>query len=190
MLILSHPTGNTFVRALLSSLEEHHLLKSFYTSVAVQREDWRLKCMPQGLREELLRRTYDIPENRIIRFPVRELIRLAASRLHAPTLTKHETGIACVDAVYADLDSRVAKSLLNTSSVGNVSGVYCYEDCALQTFRAAKKLGLRCCYDLPIAYWQTIEHLLEEEAARWPAWEPTLVGTRDSQAKRQRRRRN
>ena len=63
------------------------------------------------------------------------------------------------------------------------TGVYCDEDGALETFRAAKAAGIVCCYDLPIAYWRTARRLLEEEAKRWPQWEPTLVGTRDSVAK-------
>jgi glycosyltransferase involved in cell wall biosynthesis len=68
-----------------------------------------------------------------------------------------------------------------------LSAVYCYEDCARDTFRAARELGWTRFYDLPIAYWETSQRLLREEARRWPEWEPTLVGTRDSREKLERK---
>jgi hypothetical protein len=80
---------------------------------------------------------------------------------------EHETGWACIDAVYQDLDQEVAKVLLSSATEAGVyfanqkvDAVYCYEDAALQTFQAAKQAGLTCCYDLPIAYWQTVQKLL------------------------------
>jgi glycosyltransferase involved in cell wall biosynthesis len=65
--------------------------------------------------------------------------------------------------------------------------MYGYEDGCLETFRAAKTRGLKCFYDLPIAYWETVRELLEEEGRRLPEWEPTLVGTRDSPGKLERK---
>jgi glycosyltransferase involved in cell wall biosynthesis len=66
--------------------------------------------------------------------------------------------------------------------------VYAYEDCALQTFREAKKLGLKCIYDLPIAYWELSKKLLAEEAERLPQWKITLAGgIRDSPEKLSRK---
>ena len=67
-------------------------------------------------------------------------------------------------------------------------GVYAYEDCAEHLFLAARDLGLRRVYDLPIAYWETAQRLLREEADRYPEWEPTLLATRDSQEKLSRDR--
>jgi glycosyltransferase involved in cell wall biosynthesis len=56
-------------------------------------------------------------------------------------------------------------------------------------FETAHHLGLRRIYDLPIAYWETAQHLLREEARRYPEWEPTLGGTRDSDEKLARKTR-
>jgi glycosyltransferase involved in cell wall biosynthesis len=67
--------------------------------------------------------------------------------------------------------------------------VYAYEDCALQIFEAARDLNLRRVYELPIAYWETAQRLLREEAVRYPEWEPTLGGTRDSEEKLARKTR-
>jgi glycosyltransferase involved in cell wall biosynthesis len=73
------------------------------------------------------------------------------------------------------------------SELGGAKAVYCYEDGALETFRAAKARGLRCFYELPISWWETSRRLLREEAERLPAWAPTLVGPRDSEEKLRRK---
>lgn len=185
MILLSHPTGNTFVRALLVALEQADILDSFHTSIAVEKSDWYIDILPQPFQKELLRRTYSIPISKVSTYPLRELVRLAASKLHIQLLTTHETGWASVDAVYRNLDRQVAQDLAQRKDFS--TGVYCYEDAAFQTFQAARHLGLKCFYDLPIAYWQTSRQLLEAEAQRLPEWEPTLVGTQDSSAKLERK---
>lgn len=179
MVLFSHPTGNANVRALLGGLLEHQYLTQFYTTVSVNPRSRYLALLPGGIRKELLRRTYDLPEDLICSFPWREVARVAAAKFGLSTLTQHEVGWASVDAVYRSLDAYVASQLGSPRG----SAVYCYEDAALETFRAAKSLELRCHYDLPIAYWQTSQHLLKEEAERLPAWEQTLGGTQDSEAK-------
>lgn len=188
MLLITHPTGNTFVRALLVALEQAGELGSFQTTVAAQASDWYVRLIPQTFRKELLRRTYDIPNSKISARPFRELVRLVVSKSNINfLLTAHETGWASIDSVYRDLDRYVAKQLLINLKSHQLSAVYCYEDAAFHTFKAAKQLDLKCFYDLPIAYWQTSQRLLREEAERLPNWEPTLVGTRDSPAKLQRK---
>ena len=172
MLALSHPTGNTNVRAVLAALDRHGLLDTFYTTLGVNTDGWLQKVLPSGYRAKLRKRAYRVTSGRIVFHPLKELMRLAAKR-------------ASIDEVYIDLDAFVAKRISRAGK--KLTGVYCYEDGALETFRAAKTAGLRCCYDLPIAYWETSQRLLWEEAERRPAWEPTLVGTRDSQAKLQRK---
>ena len=173
MILLSHPTGNTFVRALLSSLETDNGLHSFYTTILVQDSDWFLNFCPKNVKKELLRRRYDFT-TKANTHPFLELIRLLASKFRINFLTAHEVGWASIDAIYTDFDLYVSRRLPNASKLKTLSGVYCYEDAALQTFTAAKQMNLACIYDLPIAYWQTGNQLLSEEAERLPEWEPTL----------------
>jgi len=163
MIAVSHPTGNTFVRALLEGLEKEGRLVRFFTTVAGGK-----------------RRAYPIPAERIETSPLREITRLALGRFGTP-LTRHETGWASVDAVYRALDRRVAQWV--NSETRGIQWVYAYEDGALATFRAARAAGVRRAYELPIAYWETTRRLLREEAARLPEWEPTLGSTRDSDEK-------
>lgn len=188
MIILSHPTGNTFVRALLAQLETAGMLDAFYTTLALHPADRALQLLPARARAQALRRSYDVPLPKLKRFPLREAARHIAPKLGLPRLARHERGPASLDAVYRDLDRRVARALPTLKARG-VDAVYCYEDGALVTFEAARKLGVTRVYELPIAYWETGARLLREEASRYPDWEPTLVGTRDSPAKLQRKTR-
>ena len=187
MILVSHPTGNTFVRALLAQLQEADLLDSFYTTLALHADDRAVRLLPAKARVQALRRAYDVPVNKLKRFPLREIVRQGAPKIGLRRLARHERGPASLDAVYRALDRRVASQLRRDSS--GLSGVYCYEDGALASFEAARQLGVRRFYDLPIAYWETGARLLREEAQRYPAWEPTLVATRDSAAKLRRKTR-
>jgi glycosyltransferase involved in cell wall biosynthesis len=160
VITVTHPTGNAFVRALLDHLEREHRLTRFFTTIATRN-----------------RRSYPIPAARIDTNPARELTRLALQSLRTP-LTRHETGWASVDAIYRALDQRTARWV--KTNARSVTWVYAYEDGALETFLAARRAGIRRACELPIAYWTTTRHLLREEAARLPEWEPTLGATRDS----------
>lgn len=187
MILLSHPTGNSFVRAVLEGLAEAGSLESFHTTLSFKDSDWILKIAPKKIRHQLLRRSFPVPGAQIKTHPIRELLRLSAAQSHIEVL--EEISRRSVDQIYTDLDRRVAHYLENTfrkhtgSSNPPVTGVYCYEDGALRTFRAARRLGVKCFYDLPIAYWKESQKLLAEEAERLPEWEPTLMGTRDSAEK-------
>jgi len=169
MIVVSHPTGNAFVRALLEGLEKEGRLARFFTTV-----------------KSGTRRAYPVPPERIQTSPVRELTRLALARFGSP-LTRHETGWASVDAVYRALDRTVARWVKNSAQREKITWVYGYEDGALEMFRAARDAGVRRAYELPIAYWETTRRLLREEEARLPEWEPTLGSTRDSEAKMARK---
>lgn len=187
MFLIIHPTGNACVRALLAGALLAGELGYFQTTVAAQTLDSWVRLIPQNFSKEFQRRGYDIPNSKISTRPLRELVRLLASKSNISFLTAHETGWASVDSVYRDLDRYVAKQLPSVWKEHQLSAVYCYEDGAFHTFKAAKQLGLKCFYDLPIAYWKTSQQLLRQEAQRWPEWEPTLVGTRDSPAKLERK---
>jgi glycosyltransferase involved in cell wall biosynthesis len=185
-ILFSHPTANSFNRAALVSLFEAGLLKELHTTVAWYPGnfwDW-LSKMPFG--QEFLRRGFDERlEPMTVQHPWRELGRLTCSRLNLRKLNRHESGPFCIDAVYRSLDLATARRLMEDP--GAFTGVYAFEDGALESFRAAKELGLRRFYDLPIAYWETSQRLLGEEAERLPEWEPTLGATRDSAAKLERK---
>ena len=184
MIAMSHPTGNEFVRALLARLEKRNMLGRFFTTVNAPR-GCGLSFLPRPLREQAGRRTFDIPRARIATRPVREMTRLFAKAAGFSSLTRHESGWASLDAVYSDLDYAVASWIKNNAK--GIGAVHCYEDGAVETFREAAVHGIRCSYELPIAYWKTVHAILDEEAKRLPEWEPTLFSTRDSMKKLERK---
>ncbi len=188
--ILSHPTGNRNVRAILAALLEGNMLAEFNTTLAVDSQAAWLRLLPSRLCQEWLRRTYTVPNEQLWTRPVRELGRLILPRLGLERHVRHEQGWASTDAVYQDFDQAVARRLKYLKASQGADTVYAYEDGALATFIKAKALGMRCIYDLPIAYWETGRRLMLEEAARLPRWASTLGGgIQDSPAKLERKTR-
>jgi len=186
VITLVHPTGNEFVRALARHLCQAGKLERLITCMAAENVEWLSTRLPRRMAEDLRRRSFGIPKELLDTRPLRETVRLLSQRFSLRALTQHEIGWACVDAVYRDLDE-FAAGRLNT--LKSTRAVYCYEDAAEKTFAAARTLGMLRVYDLPIAYWEFGRKLLREEAERVPEWEPTLVGTRDSDEKLERKTR-
>jgi glycosyltransferase involved in cell wall biosynthesis len=163
MLSVSHPTVNQYVRALIGALEAVGELQVFHTTLSMGRRAVRIK------------------RSKVRLHPFPEVLRLIGHRLRQDWLIRHESGWASVDAVAQAFDRQVSRSLDGTASV------YCYEDSAVFTFRAAARAGVMRYYELPIVYWPTAQKLLRQEADRYPEWEPTLLATRDSNAKLERK---
>ena len=187
-LLLSHPAGNQNVRAMLDALQAAGMLGRFATTVAADEHSPLLKLIPAGARREWLRRRFDVPRDKVLHHPWRELSRVACSALGLRSALRHEQGFASTDAIIRDFDRFVAHALPRRVSRDSLHAVYAYEDGALDTFRAARTLGLKRVYDLPIAYWELGRRLQQEEAERLPAWAPTLGGgLLDSPAKLERK---
>ena len=159
------------MRAVLAALDEARLLEVFFSTLGVRADSVLSRLLPPKLRGQLARRSYSTRHARLEFHPWKEMLRLA--------------GRENINNVCFDLDAHVASEL--SSQRGGVTAVYCYEDIARDTFRLARVRGWATFYDLPIAYWETSQRLLREEAERWPEWEPTLVGTRDSNEKLDRK---
>ncbi len=188
MIVLTHPTGNANVRAVLGGLQRADLLSKFATTIAFTAKDQWINALPAGISKELRRRRYDLPKKLIFQHRGREAVRMASLRAGWRAVVGHETGWASVDGVYRSLDRSVAAHLAGWKRELGVRAVYAYEDGAYEAFGAAAELGMLRAYDLPIAYCDTARRLLTEEAERHPEWEPTLVGTRDSESKLERKR--
>jgi glycosyltransferase involved in cell wall biosynthesis len=183
MILLSHPTGNEFVRAALTAFDRARMLGEFWTTLSWNSNSLINRALSPRLREMLQRRSF--PESLRSRthvVPFREMVRLFGGAIGVRS--KHETGWFSADAVLCELDRKVADQL---RKIDNCEAVYAYEDAAFESFATARDRGFRRIYDLPIAYWETSQRLLREEAERYPDWEPTLGGTRDSDEKLSRK---
>lgn len=181
--VISHPTGNAFFRAAALGLHQANMLSGFRTTVATFPGNIFDKLSSFGPFAEFNRRRYDPTlENLSKAWPWLELSRFGASKGGFKKLIQHETGLFSIDAVYQNLDKHVANELKQMQHNGT-NAVYAYEDGALFSFKEAKKLNMKCLYDLPIGYWRASKRLLETERERWPDWASTLKGLEDSEEK-------
>lgn len=185
MILLSHPTGNQFVRHALEAFLEASLLGEFHTGVTWNPDGLLDRLIPSRMRAQLRRRSFPQHVRPLIRtHPVREAGRLLCQSMRWHRPVTHERAVFSVDSVYRDLDRRVAKRL---NSGAPVSMVYAYEDGAAATFEAARARGAMAIYDLPIGYWRAAQCLFREEAEREPEWARTLTGSLDSESKLERK---
>jgi alpha-maltose-1-phosphate synthase len=184
MILFTHPTGNANVRHAALGLHRAGLLDEFWTCVNYRPPAWLAPVIPKKIRVQLQRRTFPEELAAAIRTrPLHEMMRLLAPRVGMQSLIRHETGRFSVDAVYRALDRQVSGRLRQKK----FRGIYAYEDGAAFSFRAAKELGMRTLYDLPIGYWRAARVLLLEEAEREPEWADTLSGNQDSEEKTARK---
>lgn len=175
-ILFSHPTGNTNVRALLSAYDKAGLMAGFITTIAIDKNAVWLKYLPLRVKEELLRRTFPVKREKLITRPARELARLMLPKIGLVNQIQKPDSWANINAVYRDLDTYTSLYLKKYGYSKKVTAIYAYEDGALASFTQAKKMGIECIYELPIAYWKTLRKLLSAEAERMPAWAITLKG--------------
>ena len=165
--VVSHPTGNTFLRALLKELKNRNQLEIFFTTIGAG--EGANPCLTSFCRGK---RQYAIPDKMISRQWLPEFARLLSKGDQEKKRHK-------ADHSYQALDKKVSRKLNNLNS----QVLHSYEDGCASSFARAKELGVQCSYELPIAHWTTVRRLLAEEAERYPQWEPTLESTREPEEK-------
>lgn len=181
MINISHPTGNQNSRNAAEAFYKAGQLEKFYTTIAWDSQTNLAKCLPNSVAALLKRREFNtIPAELITTQSSREVCRLLAGKLKLNSLTRHETGLLSVDAIYQAFDNFVARQLPGQTGV---SQMYSYEDGALATFKAAKQHNLQTLYELPIGYWRAAQQIMGEEAQLKPEWANTILSTRNSPKK-------
>jgi glycosyltransferase involved in cell wall biosynthesis len=142
-------------------------LKKFFTTVGAGEgaNPW-ITSLYRGKRQ------YSIPDKMISRQWLPELARLLWKG-------DQEKKRRRTDHSYNALDKKVSRELNNLTP----KVLHAYEDGCMSSFDRAKELGVQCSYELPIAHWKMLRRLLDEEAERYPEWEPTLESTREPEEK-------
>ncbi|MEO9894560.1 glycosyltransferase family 4 protein [Aurantibacter sp.] len=171
--LISQPYGNTFVRGLLPSLENAGILGKYYTLMATKPDAPWLKLMPNSVKSELLRRTFPIDADKI-ETSVYQTVEIGRKLLNQFGLRGKDYEL--IQYINQNFDKSISNKLETILTKENIGSVYAYEDIALKTFKKAKTLGLKCVYDLPIAYWEHARKFQQEEAERYPEWAITLKG--------------
>jgi len=171
MIILSHPTGNAFVRHALQAMGEAQRSRVRFYTTLYWPHSWPSARPPLNW---LSRRSYPIDSKDIVSLPWRELMRL---------LSPIKSSAWDTDAVYNAVDRKLAKDIPLLAKKGQIDAVYCYEDGAYNSFKVAQECGVRRIYDLPIGHHEAAQALYKEEAALQPQWASTLTGLGDSPEK-------
>jgi len=185
MILLAHPTGNTFFRATARALYSRNLLGELVTSICWDRNSPLSRILPSALLKQLERRSFeDIPISLQHSHPTREYLRLLASAFRLNSLLRNHWSPLSIDSLYNAFDAYVAKCL---TRFPKVEAVYSYEDSAYSSFKVAYSLGIKRYYDLPIGYWRIAQSIFHEEMDLNPGWASTLTGLNDSPDKLRRK---
>ena len=162
-ILVSHPHVAAVAVGLANSLENEKKLSAFMTGFASRGEGWSGRTVSTlAARRPVLRNRIlaGIPASRLRSLPAVEL----GARLAARAVAWLRPGFKPYDALFTAHD--LAVSLVPWPR--QTTGVYAYEDGALQTFRRARRRGLERIWDLPLPHYQTIEEILNDEFRRWP----------------------
>jgi glycosyltransferase involved in cell wall biosynthesis len=182
MVLLSHVTGNANSRQALLTFYERNMLEAFYTTVAWNSQSAWNELLPSSVSKALNRRAYPgIPMRLIHTAPFREACRLLSMKLGIAALYEKHDSPFSISRIYAHLDEWVAKAV----SARPPTAVYAYASAALETFRAARKNGVKTIYELPTAYWHFFNQFLREEAELQPDFAGTLHFNEPSMLRRQ-----
>jgi glycosyltransferase involved in cell wall biosynthesis len=186
---LIHPTSNPFSRNAALAFAEMGLLHEVITTTAynpVGSLAKAVKRLPQpwgaAIVQELGRRTWVAPQGSAMRaHPWNETLRVGLTKTK---LNRYlgQPDQRLVDWVYASLDRHVAHHHLN-----GLTAVYAYEDAAATTFAVARQQGIRCFYDLPIAFYRTSRAIQAQEAEQLPELAPALQAAREPAWKLERK---
>jgi starch synthase len=154
------------------------MLAEFWTTVAWNAQSDLNRILPPRIRTMLERRSYpDAPRERMRCLPSREMVRLAAGILpFGGALTSGDRPFSIIGG-YRHFDGRVARRISSLRP----DAVYCYEGGALQTFREAKRLGIKTIYEQASSYWYWVRDLLKQEADRSPELIALLPNLADSE---------
>jgi glycosyltransferase involved in cell wall biosynthesis len=175
--LISHPTGNQNVRNALASLAERGMLSEFWTTVAWDAQSHWNRLLPAGMRTLLERRAYaEAPRDRIKCVPFREIVRLCAKPAFLNGLLTSGERPFSIIGVYRHFDGKVAQRIRSLRP----DVVYAYEGGARETFREAKRLGIKTIYELTSSYWYWVRDLLTQEAERSPEFAGLLPNLVDS----------
>ena len=173
--VLSHATGNANARQALRAFYEHDMLDRFYTSVAWNPASVCNQLLPSSVVSQLRRRVFDqASPNLISTSSARELCRALFERTGPRFLVNGRSAPFSYKRCAIGFDQFVARNV----AVSRPSVVYAYATGALETFRAARRLGITTFYEVPTAHWHFMNRLLEEESQREPEFAATIPNIR------------
>ena len=158
-ILIIHPHGNQNTSKTVKTLYKTNLLDTFWTTIA----------FPKKL-NFFKKKIYNIDYKYIkIRF-FKELLRQICILLKLKKFYSKDSDIFSTNSVYKDLDLKVSRYLETKKKSNKINLIYSYEDCALNSFKTAKELGIKTVYDLTSPYWRLKKNIINEELKINPEW--------------------
>jgi alpha-maltose-1-phosphate synthase len=186
---LVHPTSNPNSRNAAIALAEANLLHEIVTTIAYNPKGSLAQAIQQlprslglQLSQELERRAWVAPSGAVMRPHLwREALRICLVKSGlSPKLGLGQQGP--INWVYASLDRHVAQHHLD-----RLDAIYAYEDGAASSFQVAKQRGIRCFYELPIAFHHTSRQIQQDEADCFPEFASSLQAIHEPKWKSERK---
>ncbi len=172
MLLLSHPTGNQFVRMALDAFDKESILSEYITGYAgfpSASSHALLKLFIKDFsRREYPEKFKEITDTK----PFDELSRLFLQRNSFLKRIQNLNSYFSIDENFKRHDLYVANKLNKANK--NIKMVYAYEDAAFHSFKIAIENNLTTIYDLPIGYWKSGQFWQEKAALNQPYLRNTI----------------
>ena len=164
MSILSiHPTGNKNFFYLIKALKKNFLLKAIFLSLNINSNNKVYSFLPKKIRYYLKRRDFTkFKTDTYSLMPIFELSRLLNSKLKMNNIFAEKilNDFFSENKLYVRFDKEASNKI---KKIHTINKVYAYEGSALETFRVAKKMGIRCIYEMPINYWREKKNIINKE---------------------------
>lgn len=165
--IVSFPGVMAHAQQCALAFHEAGELQAYVTTLAFHESDALVRWLAsrrgpraQHLLNELRRREItQVPVDRLVRHPARELLRTLASRAHL--------GAPLVDRIWDGMAHAFDRTVA-TRHVPRAGRVYAFEYTALQSLRQAREVGAQAVLDLPSLDSKQLERQLEREYAEHP----------------------
>ena len=158
-IVISHPHGNQNTTRAVETIEKLKLLDSFWTTLA----------FPINFNFSK-KKSYRIKFKKIKLNFLRELFRQICIFFKLKYFYVGENNIFSVYSVYKGLDLKVSNYLKKNINKSSINGIYTYEDCALESFKVAKKKNIKTFYDLTSPYWRIKKKIIDDELKKFPDW--------------------
>jgi len=166
--LFGHPSGNpNSHHAALSHFESGQLEAFCVSWFPTQREIRLLKRLPGlGNLSRRVERRYFAPLSPAPKIEGRlsEWNRMARRVLFDRWISS--------EALAYEANDWLMKTMARECQRATVTAVHSFEDCSLQQFKIAKRLGKACIYDMPIGYYPAWEEIQRRLAAEFEEWLP------------------
>lgn len=168
-----HPTGNANVRMAARALLEVGNLDQLVTSIGRPQSRPFAPALPEILKQELRKRSYELPPDKIRQRRREEIVRNVL--LHAPSRRARQLAEPWstfgVNWVARKIDEHFAHSMPGRSDLQAVMG---YQGTSVASFRQAEELGLARVLEVTHAHWRATEMVYDDSEDRDPEWKSTI----------------